>query len=130
DATEHSVEDFNDLGVVVWVQKADNEVLNATNAIATPLSVANTTKELNIVSVFPNPAGERTVISIETEGSNSAAVKVIDMVGKTVINLNSVNLVSGKNNLNLNTSKLNGGVYFVQVMIDGEVSTTQLVIQK
>ena len=53
DATEHSVEDFNDLGVVVWVQKADNEVLNATNAIATPLSVMNETKEANVVSVYP-----------------------------------------------------------------------------
>ncbi|MFT4754017.1 MAG: hypothetical protein ACI85Q_001573 [Salibacteraceae bacterium] len=130
DATEHSVEEFTDLGVVVWVQQLDKTVLNATNAIATPLSVSNARLAANEVSVYPNPASDNAVISINVEGSNAANVVVMDIVGKTVINLGDVNLGSGKNNVNLNTSKLNGGVYLVQVTIDGVVSTQQLVIQK
>jgi hypothetical protein len=112
------------------VQQLDKTVLNATNAIATPLSVSNARLAANEVSVYPNPASDNAVISINVEGSNAANVVVMDIVGKTVINLGDVNLGSGKNNVNLNTSKLNGGVYLVQVTIDGVVSTQQLVIQK
>lgn len=130
DATEHSVEDFNDLGVVVWVQQADKTVLNATNAISTPLSVGGVDQLNTEISIYPNPATTNASISIAVEGSNVATIQVMDVVGKTVINLGNVNLMSGKNLLDLNTANLDGGVYIVQVTIDGQVSTSQLVIQK
>ena len=54
----------------------------------------------------------------------------MDIVGKTVINMANVNLSNGNNNVDLNTATLDAGVYLIEVTINGEVSTSQLVIQK
>lgn len=130
DATEHSVEDFADLGVVVWLQDASKMVLNSTNAISTPLSVDNMDSQNNVISIYPNPAVELATLSINATDANQASVRVINVVGKTVIDMANVQLNQGSNLLDVNTSSLNGGVYFVQVTINGEVTTSQLVIQK
>ena len=131
DATEHSVEDFNDLGVVVWLQnKASKEVYNATNAINTPVSTNSLEANVATVSVFPNPAVNNTTISIVSVDANVASVQVMDIVGKTVINMANVNLNNGDNTVDLNTASLEAGVYLIEVTINGEVSTSQLVIQK
>ncbi len=131
DATEHSVEGFDDLGVVVWLQNnATKEVYNATNGIDTPLSTKNLEANVATVSVFPNPAVNNTTISIVSVDATIASVRIMDIVGKAVINMANVNLSNGNNNVDLNTATLDAGVYLIEVTINGEVSTSQLVIQK
>jgi hypothetical protein len=130
DASEHSVEEFTDLGVVVWMQDATKMVLNATNAVSAPLSVGSFDSQNNQISLSPNPAVETTTVAITTKDASVASVNVINVVGKSVLNLSTVQLSQGLNKIELNTTSLNGGVYFVEVTINGEVSTSQLVVQK
>ena len=129
DDIEHSVEDFNNLEVVVWLQDDDKLVLNAINAISAPLSV-KAMKSSNNVSVYPNPAVNNATVSIDASASNNAEIKVVDVVGKVVLALNEVSLTKGNNRIDLNTANLNSGVYFVQVSVNDKVSISQLVIQK
>ena len=131
DATEHSVEDFNDLGVVVWIQNATTkEVYNSKNARNEPLSVSNLNESNTNMSVYPNPAVNTATVTINTKDASSASVKVLDLVGKTVMNMSDVNLNTGANTINLNTSNLNAGVYMIVLTSNGNVSTQQLVIKK
>ncbi len=131
DATEHSVEGFDDLGVVVWLQNnATKEVYNATNGIDTPTSTEDLEANVATVSVYPNPAVNNATISIVSVDATIASVRIMDIVGKTVINMANVNLSNGNNNVDLNTATLDAGVYLIEVTINGEVSTSQLVIQK
>ena len=130
DANEHSVEEFTDLGVVVWLQATDKTVYNAANATSGITSVNNVDAANNNINIYPNPAVSNTTLAISSADAANASIKVLDLVGKTVIYMNNVNVNSGQNNIELNTANLNAGVYMVEVTIDGQVSTSQLVIQK
>ena len=133
DAVEHSVEEFSDLSVVVWLQDdadPDKAVLNATNAVPEPVSTGGIDALKNTVSVFPNPAVNNATVSVNVQDVSVGTVKVMDVVGKTVINLANVQLSNGVNRIELNTGNLNGGVYMVEVTVGDEVTTSQLVIQK
>ncbi|UTW68137.1 T9SS type A sorting domain-containing protein [bacterium SCSIO 12643] len=130
DATEHSVEEFTDLGVVVWLQASDKTVFNAANATSGITSVNNVDAANNNINIYPNPAVSNTTLAISSADAANASIKVLDLVGKTVIYMNNVKVNGGQNNIELNTASLNAGVYMVEVTIDGQVSTSQLVIQK
>ena len=84
----------------------------------------------NDLSVYPNPAVNNTTISIVSVDASAASIKIMDIVGKTVMNMANVNLNNGDNNVEVNTTDLEAGVYVIEVTINGEVSTSQLVIQK
>ena len=133
DATEHSVEEFSDLAVVAWVQAISSKVVyNSANGTVgiSPVSVNNIANNVSSVSVYPNPAVTTATVSINTTEASEVSIKVIDVVGKIAIEMNQVNLNNGANNINLNTAKLNAGVYTVVVTSNENVATKQLVIQK
>jgi len=58
------------------------------------------------LNIYPNPASSRISFNVE----NDATVEVIDMTGRTVMNINAV---AGENNVNV--SELSNGVYFVKM---------------
>ena len=131
DATEHSVEEFNDLGVVVWLQNSSSlMVYNSTNAVEAPLSVKDVASTGNPISMYPNPAGNLVTLSFNSGNTGNATVRVMDVVGKTVLELPLVSLSSGSNQIQLNTESLVSGIYLVQVNVNGKVNTSQLVIRK
>ena len=81
------------------------------------------------VSLYPNPAQNVATINVNVKDNAGATVKVMDIAGRTLEVVNT-NMVSGMNAINLNTEAYNNGVYFVEVTVNGTVSTSQLVIQK
>jgi len=129
DSMEHSVEEFSDLHVVVWLE-ANKVVLNSTKATNGITSVNNVVSTQNTVSIYPNPAVDNATVSIQANDATVANVKVMDMVGKTVLEMNNVNVNSGSTTIELNTANFNAGVYMLVVTMDGNTSTKQLVIQK
>lgn len=133
DATEHSVEEFTDLAVVAWVQAVSSKaVYNSSNATVgiSPVSVNDVLTNVSSVSVYPNPAVNTTTVSINTIEATEVSITVLDVVGKTAMVMNQVNLNNGANSINLNTTNLKAGVYTVVVTSNDDVATKQLVIQK
>lgn len=129
DATEHSVEEFVDLKVVVWVE-ANSVVYNAANASEGITSVTEVAKaNFESFSVFPNPAANNTNLAINSDENAAVIVRVFDITGKTV-SIVSTQVVTGSNRIELNTKDLTNGVYFVEVSSDSKTSTQKLVIQK
>ncbi len=84
---------------------------------------------IEAVSLYPNPAQNVATINVNVKDNAGATVKVMDIAGRTLEVVNT-NMVSGMNSVNLNTEAYNNGVYFIEVTVDGAVSTSQLVIQK
>ena len=66
----------------------------------------------NTVSIYPNPA--TTVLNVVAEGYNT--IEIVNLLGQTVYAANATN------NMQINVSNLNNGVYFVRV--NGENGTT------
>lgn len=81
-----------------------------------------------IYGTFPNPASSETWVKFSTPTSGDASLKVYDLAGKTVMNA-IVPTVAGVNNLQLNVSNLNAGVYLYSLTIGNETVTSKLVVQ-
>lgn len=90
------------------------------------------TKDLfnhNAVSVFPNPFSESATINVSLESSAQVTVEVVNSVGQTVSRVDYGTL-TGNQNLTLDGSNLNSGVYFVHVRIGDELATKRVTIAK
>ncbi len=83
----------------------------------------------NAVSVFPNPFAETATINVSLESSAQVTVEVMNSVGQIVSRVDYGTL-TGNQNLTLDGTKLNSGVYFVHVRIGDELATKRVTIAK
>lgn len=115
-ATEHSVEEFNDLMVIAWIQGADKTVYQAINLTAfTPVGTESFTAAINKIEVYPNPADQLLNISIEAKSGDQVSVVLMDVSGNIVLS-KKASIQSGKNNIQLHTASLSNGMYQAIIM--------------
>jgi hypothetical protein len=82
------------------------------------------------ISIMPNPAISFVNIKVAAIKDGTAAVKVIDMLGKVVLTQNS-KVLTGINTFTFNNlSSLSAGTYTVQVMVDGMLYNEKLIVTK
>jgi len=74
--------------------------------------------------LFPNPANQNVNIVLGTDNVKNASVSITDLAGATVKEI-SISLQSET----IDVSDLSAGVYLVNLMLDGHVSTQKLVVQ-
>lgn len=106
--TEHSVETFDDLYVVVWVQDVTTKEVFQSEVIA----VNNASNE-NIeaeAKVFPNPSNDAFNVVIDRLASENAKVQVTNISGQVVY---EGSMINGKSSIN--TATWNTGVYMMSV---------------
>lgn len=70
--------------------------------------------KLEIISVYPNPVHDRVNLSIASTQAAKGTISVIDYSGKTVIS-QSVQLINGEVNMQLNTAHLQSGNYVIKI---------------
>ena len=80
------------------------------------------------VNMYPNPATDKTIVSINLKKSSDVSIQVMDMNGKILRAANYSNL-NGTSTIEMNTENLNSGIYAVVVTIDGVISTQRLVVE-
>ena len=91
------------------------------DSIWNPSSVVTELKNIPLVNVYPNPAkGE---ITIEVTGSTAKSLSIINVIGNTVL---QQQYDGTKQSIDI--SKLNTGVYFVNVLGDKFKNTTRIVV--
>ncbi|HLP38614.1 PQQ-dependent sugar dehydrogenase [Lacibacter sp.] len=66
------------------------------------------------VNVFPNPVAEKTTVTINAIADESAQLNVIDNTGRTIQTI-EVNLVKGKNIVQLDLGTYKAGVYYLDI---------------
>ena len=90
----------------------------------------NTTSIANITNlgIFPNPTRGNVTIQLELAKAADVNVKVYDLTGKEVADLGNYRTTNEQFNLNL--SNYASGVYLVRFIIDGDVVTRKLVLEK
>ncbi len=85
--------------------------------------------EENLFNVYPNPATEVLNLAIDSDKMISdAQVKIIDMTGRTMLERSFTNLQSDE--LTFDISNYANGVYLVNLIADGELTTKKVVIAK
>lgn len=125
-AIEHSVEEFSDLGVVVWIQdKATKEVFQS--AYATIFVGASEIGNPNgIIGLYPNPANAMTTIQYFLKDNSNVKVELFTMTGQKVYSKEEGNMDSGAQMLSIDTQNLQAGLYIVQVSLGDRTYTTKL----
>jgi hypothetical protein len=64
--------------------------------------------------VFPNPVVEKTTVTINAVADETAQLNVIDNTGRTIQTID-INLVKGKNSLQLDLRNYKTGVYYLDI---------------
>ena len=128
--TNHTVEDFNDLGVVVWIQRnTTKEVYQSTYALAGTASVSAITATTPVYRVYPNPANAQTTLAFQHAEAQNGIVQVMDYAGKVVLT-EAVNLQAGVlNNVTLTTAGLAEGCYLVALTTASGTYTEKLMVR-
>lgn len=82
------------------------------------------------VTVYPNPSNGNVSMRFSLMNGAEVSYFITDMLGRTVVNKNMGFLNAGDQNTGLDLSHLDSGVYFVNVLVNGNKSTQKLVITK
>ncbi len=94
-----------------------------------PVANEEIEKEVQKLSIFPNPAVENVNLHFDYQGTKRLSIVVINSVGKEVYR-NDNNIITGTVNLEISTSTWNTGIYFIQFQSDKEIKTERLTVAK
>lgn len=79
------------------------------------------------ISVFPNPTNGNFSVNVKSENANSNnQLTIYNLVGKVILKKNLEN-TSGNFTDKVNLSAYPNGMYFIEVLIDGEKTTSKLI---
>jgi len=81
------------------------------------------------ISVYPNPAKNQINICIKSEVNNIASVRITDMNGKDVLNILRP-IGEGLNNLPINVTELQNGIYIIKVLIGNKSSVSKMLLNR
>ena len=95
-----------------------------------PVGVSEVTNSMNEVSLYPNPAKTEAYLEFSLSESKDVQVVVYNSVGAVVDQVSSTEYASGMNQIKLNTTNYTNGIYFVNMLVDGQTEIQKLVINK
>jgi len=69
---------------------------------------------LSQLSLFPNPASQNVFLNYEAKHESEVSIHIFHVTGKEMQNIQT-QMLTGKNNLKLNTETLESGIYFIEI---------------
>ena len=99
-------------------------LVSGTNVLGT----TNLSQFDDVLSIYPNPSTDLVKLSLNIKDAATLELKIINVMGQTVASRNYGNLV-GSQILPLNVSEFPAGIYTVEVLVNGSLSTKQFVKQ-
>lgn len=92
------------------------------------ISISNTAAKAGISATLPNPFNDELSVTVSSNTATTATIELMDMIGK-LHHTAKEQLVAGSNLININTTDMPDGIYFVRLTYNGE-TFTQKVIKK
>ena len=121
---ENSIEDFQNLGVVVWIQDEDTKyVLQSSEG-----SIVTSTYELDKkeIKVFPNPSSGFVNILLPLD-NNASVMKIYDVIGNMVF---SDRIIESKFEYKINLADFSNGIYQIVISSKDKIITEKLEVYK
>jgi hypothetical protein len=112
------------------VAKLANAVYQINIIKASPNGIANISKQLAGLTVYPVPAMDITTISYVLTANSVVGLEVYNILGSKVADLVNRNEETGQHKVILNAGQLDAGIYLLKLSIDGQLTTTRIVITK
>jgi hypothetical protein len=80
------------------------------------------------VNLYPNPTSANTTLSLELESAENVTVNISDIQGKAVLNTIETDTASASHAIELPTSSLQSGIYFVNIQAGERSARVKLVV--
>lgn len=81
------------------------------------------------VSMYPNPAHDNVLLKYFSRAGETTTIKVTDVTGK-VIKVQTVQSTEGENNININLSGMNSGMYYINILSNNNIyQSLKLVVE-
>jgi hypothetical protein len=107
----------------VNVTDANGCITSGVFTVTAPLGILNTNGDAIYVQLYPNPTSQ--IATIEVKGAKISSMKVISMTG-ALISESAPN----ESLVQVDASALSAGVYFVQMVIDGNLVTKRMTVNR
>lgn len=104
-------------------------VLMANVNVSQVLSVEEKQVLPEFVNIYPNPANNETLLSLNSTGTNTK-IFITDALGKTIAIIHEGTLSEGMHSININTSNLMSGTYFINILSNNKIQTRLLNVIK
>jgi len=141
---EHSVEDFNNLKVIVFVQSMalGREVYQAANSIEVEPIIADGAfpnhlftgtkyhKEFSVQPLLasPNPSSEYVNLTFEVLKKETTTVNISNSLGQ-MVEVVDIDSHLGANQIRIDVSDYDSGIYFVELSIDNKIYNQKIIVQ-
>lgn len=130
----NAIPNFNGGGVDTI---ADNNMSNNSGCVSMLFRAATTsvgqisatTNGLNSATIYPNPAQGNTTVNVNMANTADVYVKVLDVVGRTVMTTEKTRLTKGEHKINVDLSNLQPGLYIYQVNMGRDKSSGKLQVK-
>lgn len=83
---------------------------------------------VNAINLYPNPAQNQVTVVIDSKESGAAQIELVNVIGESVLST-SQSLNSGSNQISLDLSNLNTGIYFVNIRNGKHTMTKKLMVK-
>lgn len=125
-ATEHSVEEFTDLTVVVWLQNPSTKEVYQSE-FATVINSVEDENDNFMVNLYPNPVNTVGQVRFNLENTALVSFDIVNSLGQKVFGSIPATMVSGTQTLDFDANTLLSGVYFMNLYIGDKVITRSFV---
>nr|MBA3705038.1 T9SS type A sorting domain-containing protein [Bacteroidota bacterium] len=95
--------------------------------ITTGIKVNNDALSINI---YPNPTNKLAVVNYQLTNNSEVKIVVYELTGREVMQLLNEKQIAGEHRVNLDTSELQNGIYFMNMNINGEQITKKFIVNK
>jgi hypothetical protein len=99
-----------------------------TAALAAPTGTKEDLSPLSEFNIFPNPTATKSTISFVLKQPAEVIAEIYNPVGQKVSAAISGSFSSGENQLEINTTNLSNGLYFVSIKAEGKTSILKMLI--
>ncbi len=93
------------------------------------VGITSAFKSTPFVNLYPNPTKDEAVMTVTLEKPEHVEISIIDLLGKTLGAVIEREFNSGDNQVNINTSDLKNGVYFVKVIAGQNENKTKMIVK-
>jgi len=127
---EHSVEEFSDLGVAIWVQSLlDQSVYQAAYAVPGVVEWEENVNTISSAALYPNPSSTKTTVAVQTTETQDVRLELINTQGQILSVETLKDIPAGRTTHDIQTAELANGMYTVRISSANGLISKRLVVQ-
>ena len=123
---EHSVEEFSDLNVVVWVQNTSTKEVFQSAWATNNVGINNQASKNGIIELFPNPTNSQAYVRYLLAENQNVNIKIYNILGEVVYSENKGYENSGYHTAVLDVNNFSEGLYIVKLTVGNNIFTKKL----